>query len=262
MRNSWRIFAIGGLLSFRALFRWMTPWIYIPSLIVAPVLQIILFAYLGRSAGVGNDQFYIIGNAIQYSAIPCLFAMGQTVSGERRTQTLGLVLTSPAPRIPLFLGRAMPVVVNGWVSSVVALVLGGLVLGVPFSPGVLAKIALMVAVASFSCTGLGLMLAGVDLRVREGSTMNNIVFGFLLIFTGANVALSALPAWMVAFGRILPLTHAIEASRQLANGSSLGAVSGPLGAELVIGAVYIVAGLTLLLWFEQLSRRRATLELM
>ena len=75
-----RIFLIGGLISFRALFNWLSPWIYVPSLLVAPIVQILLFAYMGRSAGVESDGFYVIGNAGQYSAIPCLFAMANTVA--------------------------------------------------------------------------------------------------------------------------------------------------------------------------------------
>ena len=262
LSNAVRIFAVGGLVSFRALFGWLSPWVYVPSLLAAPVFQILLFAYLGRTAGVASDQFYVIGNAVQYSAIPCLFAMGQTVSGERWTQTLGLVLTSPAARVPLFLGRALPVIVNGWVSSMVALVVGGLLLGVRFEPATLAAIALVVAIASLSCTALGLVMAAVDLRVREGAVLNNLVFGLLLILTGANVALSALPGWMAALGRVLPLTHAIEAARRVADGASLALVRGLLADELVIGGVCLVAGLLLLRWLEDLSRRRATLEML
>jgi len=119
--SSLRIFFVGGLISFRALFNWLSPWIYIPSLLVAPIFQIILFAYLGRSAGIGSDEFYVIGNAVQYSAIPCIFAMANTIAGERYTQTLGIVLSTPAPRVPLFLGRSLPVVVNGWFVSMFSL---------------------------------------------------------------------------------------------------------------------------------------------
>ena len=57
-------------MSYRALFYWLTPWIYIPSLVVAPIFQILLLAYIGRSAGVASDEFYVIGNAIQYAADP------------------------------------------------------------------------------------------------------------------------------------------------------------------------------------------------
>ena len=108
-----RVFFIGGLTSFRALFNWLSPWIYIPSLLVAPVFQILLFAYIGRSAHVQSDEFYVIGNALQYTAIPCVFAMCNTIAGERYQQTLGYILVTPARRIPLFVGRSLPVIVNG-----------------------------------------------------------------------------------------------------------------------------------------------------
>ncbi|WP_344774037.1 ABC transporter permease [Nocardioides panacisoli] len=262
LRNDARLLSVGGAISFRALFNWMSPWIYVPSLLLAPIFQILLFAYLGRGAGVGDDQFYVVGNAVQYSAIPCLFAMGQTVAGERQNQTLGLVLTSPAARIPLFVGRSIPVIVNGWITTLVSLLVGGLLLGVTFAPSELAGIALVLLVASASCTGLGLVLAAIDLRVREGAVINNIVFGFLLLFTGANIALSTLPGWMAHVGGVLPLTHAIEASRQLAAGRSLGSVGGLVGKELGIGLVCVLVGLLALRLMEESSRRRATLELL
>ena len=47
--TSCAIFFIGGLMSYRALFGWMNPWIFIPSLLVSPLCQILLFAYIGRS---------------------------------------------------------------------------------------------------------------------------------------------------------------------------------------------------------------------
>jgi ABC-2 type transport system permease protein len=90
--------------------------------------------------------------------------------------------------------------------------------------------------------------------------LNNVIFGFLLIFTGANVPLDALPDWMSTVAQGLPFTHAIEAARQLAAGSSLADVSGLIGAELLIGAVYGVLGYTVLRWFEHQARWHGTLE--
>ena len=66
-----RIFFVGGLIGYRALFGFLNPWIFVPSLLVAPIFQILLFAYIGRSAGLESDKFYVIGNAVQYTAIPC-----------------------------------------------------------------------------------------------------------------------------------------------------------------------------------------------
>jgi ABC-2 type transport system permease protein len=255
-----RIFLVGGVTSFRALWYWLTPWIYVPTMLVAPIFQILLFAYIGRSAHLRSDEFYLLGNALQYVSIPCLFAMSHMVSGERYQQTLGAILVSPAARIPLFFGRSLPVVVNGAFVAAFSLAVGALILGVHLPASSLAPLALVIVVAAFSCTGLGLVNAAVSLRVRENAVLSNVIFGFLLIFTGANVPLDALPGWMSTAAQGMPFTHAIAAARKLAAGVGLGDVGGLVGAELLVGAIYGLAGYGLLRWFELQGRRHATLE--
>ncbi len=258
--TSLRLFFVGGLTSYRALFNWLSPAIYIPSLVVAPIFQILLFAYIGRSAGLQSDKFYVTGNALQYAAVPCLFAMSQLISGERYQNTLSAILVSPAKRIPLFFGRALPVIGNAAFVSAFSLTVGCLILGVDLPAGSIPGLAVVIAVASFSCTGLGLINAAVSLRVRENAVHSNVIFGFLLIFTGANVPLDELPGWMSAVSHGLPFTHAIEAARELADGASFGSVSGLVATELAIGLVYLVVGYSLLRFFEWQGRKHATLE--
>ena len=259
--TSLRVFFVGGLISFRALFNWLNPWIYVPSMLIAPIFQILLFAYIGRSAEVESDAFFVIGNAVQYSAIPCLFAMANTIAGERWTQTLGIVLVTPARRIPLFLGRSLPVVVNGFFVSMFSLVVGSLLLGVTMPASAWLPLALVVGVASLSCTGLGLVNAALGLRVRETAVLSNVLFGVLLIFCGVNVSLDSLPGWMAAAGSWLPLTHAIEAAREVADGATLGSVGALIGTEVALGLAYGGIGLLALRLLEVQGRRHATLEI-
>ena len=124
----------------------------------------------------------------------------------------------------------------------------------------IAPLLLVVLIAAFSCTGLGLVNAALSLRIRENAVLSNVIFGFLLIFTGANVPLDDLPSWMSTAAQGMPFTHAIKAARELAAGASLGDVAGLLGAELLVGGVYLILGYSLLRWFETLSRRHASLE--
>jgi ABC-2 type transport system permease protein len=119
---------------------------------------------------------------------------------------------------------------------------------------------LVIFVAAFSCTGLGLVCAAIGLRVRETSVMNNVLFGLLLIFTGANVPLDQMPAWMEEISVRAPLTHAILAARRVADGAALGDVAGLLATEALIGAVYVLLGYALLRYMERESRKRATLQ--
>ena len=84
-----RVALIGGLLSFRGLFNWLHPALFIPTLIVPPIFQMLFFAYLGRAAELESDTFYVVGNSIQLAALPGLFAMSQAIAGERRAPDAG-----------------------------------------------------------------------------------------------------------------------------------------------------------------------------
>lgn len=252
---------LGGLMSYRALFGWLSPWALIPTMLVTPIFQILFFAYVGRSAGVGNDTFFLVGNAVQYASIPCLFAMGNTIDGERQLHTLSLLLASPARRFPLFVGRALPIIVNGFLVSLFALLTGAIVLGVSLPISSLLPLSVVLAISAFSCTGLGLVTAALALRVRETAVLSNLVYGLLLIFCGANAPLSSLPGWMATVARWLPLTHGIAAARDLTSGKNMGDVLSLVIVETSVGVLYLVLGLLMLSIFEVESRRHATLDL-
>ena len=70
----------------------------------------------------------------------------------------------------------------------------------------------------------------------------NLVVFSLLLFCGVNVPLDTLPNWMEAVGRALPLTHGIEAAREIAAGATLGDVSVLVWTELAIGVAYATVG--------------------
>ena len=260
MRDGLRVLFVGGYLSYRALFGFLSPWIFVPTLVLTPIFQILLFSYIGRAAGAHGDQFYVIGNAMQYASVPCLFAMTQTIADERFFQTLGPILISPAGRLPMFLGRALPVIANGLAVAAFSLFAGGLLLGVHLGASDWLRLAPVLLVATFSCTGLGLINAALGLRIRETAVLSNVFVGVLLIFCGANISPSDLPPWMAHVGSVLPLTHGIEAARSVADGASLHAVRALLAKEATLGILYGVAGFGLIRWFELQSRRLATLE--
>ena len=144
--------------------------------------------------------------------------------------------------------------------AVVSLFGGALLLRVSLPWPTLPGLAVVIAVATFSCTGLGLLMAAVALRVREEAVLSNVVFGILLIFAGVNVPVHLLPGWMQPISGWLPLTHGIEAARQVSAGVSLVDVSRLLAMEAGLGLLYVVLGLGLLRFVEHESRRLGTLE--
>jgi ABC-2 type transport system permease protein len=258
--TSLRIFFIGGLMSFRALFGWLSPWILIPTYVVAPIFQICCSstsAALQRCNPTSSTSSAMPSSTPRF---PASFAMTHTIAGERYQNTLGAVLATPAKRVPLFLGRSLPVIANGFFVSGFAFAAGGAIVGIHVPARSIAPIALVIVVTSFACTGIGLATAGIGLLARDTATLDNIVFGILLVFCGVNVSLSDMPGWMSTIAQGLPLTHGIEAARKLADGAAFSHVGGSVAAEALVGLIYGLAGYTLIGTLERQSRIHATLE--
>jgi ABC-2 type transport system permease protein len=260
--SSLRVFFVGGYLAYRALFTWLRPSIYIPTMLGGPIFQILFFAYVGRFSGVKSDEFFVIGNAVQASALAGVFGMAMTIGGERWFQTLSALLATPAHRIPLFLGRALPLIVNGFLVSAFGFAVGWALLDFELAASEIPPIALVVVVCSFSCTALGLLTGSIGLRARDVFFLANLIALLLLLFCGVNVPLDAMPDWMRTVASGMPLTHGIEAARQIAAGTAFSDVSDLVATEAAIGAAYALVAYILFRFFEVEGRRRATLETM
>jgi ABC-2 type transport system permease protein len=262
MTHNLRVFFVGGYLSYRALFNWMRPSIYIPTMLGAPIFQILFFAYIGRFAQVKDDEFFVVGNAVQLSAMAGIYGMAMTIGGERWTATLSSLMATPANRLPLFLGRAVPLIANGIFTSAFAFVVGWLLLDFDMPASGIPALGVVVAVSAFSCTSLGMLIGAVGLRVRDVFFLANLFVYLLILVSGANIPLDTLPDWMETLSRFSPLTHGIEAAREIADGAALADVSGLVWTELGIGAAYAVVAYGVFRLFEHEGRRRATLETM
>ena len=258
--TSFRLLTIGGYISYRALFGWLNPVTYAFTLLIPSVTQLAFFVYLGRAAHVGSDAYYVSGNALLAAATPSLFGMAQAIAGERYTQTLALLIASPANRIAIFLGRALPGTANGILVSAWTFVVASLLFGVGVPAGALAPLALTIAVTSFSCVGLGIFNAALGLRWRETAVLGNLFLYVLLMFAGVNVPLDRLPHWMSTLAQGLPVAHGAKAARELVAGASFGHVAPLIAAEAVVGVAYVLVGLLAIRFFEGEARRGATLE--
>lgn len=255
-----RVFFVGGLISYRALFNWLRPGMYVTTMLGSPLFQILFFTYLGRFTRNENDAFFIVGNAVQVAAMSSIYGMVMGIANERQFGTLSPLLATPANRLALFLGRALPYIANGLVVSAFGFAVSWALLGFSLDAGDVPALALIVLVTTVACTALGMLIGSIGLRARDVFFAANLVYFLMLLFCGVNVSLDDLPGWMAAIGRGLPLTHGIQAARRVAAGASLGDVGGLVVTEALIGLAYAVAGYALFRLFEGEGRRRASLE--
>lgn len=254
-----RLLGLGGVIAYRALFNWTTPGMFIGTLLIGPLFQLLFFAYLGRQLQVADDRFYIVGNAMLAASLACVFGGTMAVANERRYGTLGHVLLSPRSRTAVFLGRTLPYAGNGLLIAAFTLAVGALLLGLRIPLGAVPGLTLALAVGALSCGFFGLTLGALGLRFRDVWVVSNVSVALLVLLTGVNVPADRLPGWMVAIGQGLPITHAAEAARRLAGGDNNVAV--PLLTEALVGLTWAVLAALLLKVFEFESRRTASLDL-
>lgn len=262
MISLFRLVGVGGVIAYRALFNWTTPGMFIGTLLVGPLFQLLFFAYLGRQLQIADDRFYIVGNAVLAAALACVFGGTMAVANERRFGTLGHVLISPRSRTALFLGRVLPYAGNGLLIAVSTLTGGALLLGLRIPLSALPGLALALTAGSLACGFFGLTLGALGLRFRDVWLVSNVSVALLLLLTGVNIPAARLPGWMQAVGQALPITHAAEAARRITAGQPLSNAAPALLTELGIALGYAVLAAVLLKVFEAESRRHASLDTM
>jgi ABC-2 type transport system permease protein len=256
-----RLFWQGTLLSYRALFAWLQPVTYMASKIIMPLAQMFFFVFLGTYASGGkNAAFFVIGNAIQITSISGIFGVTMSVGGDRDSGTLPYLFGTPANRFMIFFGRAFMHIIDGAIGVVIALTWGVLLMGLDLSHTNLPALGLTILITTFSTCGLGLLMGCLSLLTANVMFVNNFVYFSLLVFSGANVAISTLPKWMQFVSNILPLTRGIAASRALVAGAGLGDILPLLIGEIGIGLMYGLLGYFLFAWFEIQAKQRGTLE--
>lgn len=260
LRANLRLFWLGGLISYRALFNWARPSIYIPTLIGAPTFQILFFAALGSYATDLEPEFFAVGNAVQVSAMSGIYGMTMAISNERWFGTLHALLATPASRWAIFGGRFVPFVANGMLVSVYGFTISWLFLGVELDPSTIGVVGLALLVTVFSCSAIGAVQGGLSMRLRDGLFGANLLVFLFLLFCGVNVPLEVLPGWMQAVSQVLPFTHGLQAVRAAVSGAGLDQVGGLILVELLIGVAYALLAFGLFSFLERSARRHATLD--
>lgn len=258
-----RLFGEGALLSYVALFHWLRPPTYLASKIVMPLAQMLFFVLIGTfGSGSLGPAFFIVGNALQVAAVSGIYGVTFSVGGDRFNGTLPYLFGTPANRLVMFAGRSFIHLLDGMLGVAIAFGWGVVLLGLDLSRADLGLLAFIVLVATFSTSGLGLLMGCIGLISRNVMFVNNTVYFLLLLFSGANIPLERLPGWIRAISLALPLSAGIAAARAVVAGAGWRAAAPLLLREGLIGLAWFSAGYALFRAFEREAKRRGSLEVM
>ena len=78
---------VAGLISYRGLFGWISPGMYVATLIGSAIFQMLAFVFAGRDWA-GSDAFFVIGNAVLACSLSTINGAVQLVANDRAAGTL------------------------------------------------------------------------------------------------------------------------------------------------------------------------------
>jgi ABC-2 type transport system permease protein len=234
---------------------------------VANTLTIVFIAKGVQAAGghldVERATTTLLIGAVIWSYLGIIFEiLTETVAWERWEGTIEYTFMAPLARAVHLGGMGLFAVLYGVLRTAALFVVIALFFGLHFQQANFGTALVLLAVASVSFVGIGMVTAVLPLISPEkGAQLGFIAQGFLLVVSGVYYPVSVLPQWMQWLSTISPATYALRGIRgAILNGDGLGATWGDLWPLLVLGAVSIPLGLAVFRAGERYAKRHGKLK--
>lgn len=251
-----------SFLSYKALFGWLDPKVYILVMVLSPLSQLLFYATLVKYVynGVGLEG-YIASNALLLCVMNSVFGIMTVITSDRRMGTLQLVVASPSHKAGLFISRALAHVCNGFITAALGLVFGMLVFQVKLSLVTILTLIVIWLVSIFTACGLGLIIGSFCLWSPSMHLWSNLLASSLLLLSGANYPASSMPTWLSYLAQFFPLTRGVRLTKDIINQGDYSQVVPLLTQEFLLGCVFFFISLFMIKYAEYLSRIKGTMDL-
>jgi ABC-2 type transport system permease protein len=234
---------------------------------VANTLTIVFIAKgveaAGGSLDVKRTTTVLLIGAVIWSYLGILFEiLTQTVGWERWEGTIEYTFMAPLSRVVHLLGMGLFAVVYGLLRTTLLFIVVASFFTLDLSGADFWAAFVVLAIASISFLGVGMMTAVFPLISPEkGIQLGFIAQGLLLVVSGVYYSVSVLPTWMQAIAKISPATYALRGIRDaILNGAGVTDLWGDIWPLLVIGAVSIPLGFLVFHRGEVYAKRHGLLK--
>jgi ABC-2 type transport system permease protein len=234
---------------------------------VANTLSIVFIAKgvqaTGGQLNVERATTTLLIGAVIWSYLGIIFEiLTETVAWERWEGTIEYTFMAPLSRAVHLGGMGLFAVLYGVLRTALLFVVVGLFFGLHFNQADFFTAIVLLAVASVSFVGLGMVTAVLPLISPEkGAQLGFIAQGLLLVVSGVYYPVSVMPQWMQWLATISPATYALRGIRAaILDGDSLAAQWQDLWPLLVLGAVSIPLGLAVFRAGERYAKRHGKLK--
>ena len=228
----------------------------------------IVFIAKGVEATGGNvdidrlTTILLIG-AVIWSYLGIIFEiLIETVAWERWEGTIEYTFMAPLTRAVHLLGMGAFAILYGLVRATIVFVAIAAFFGLNMPDADFFAAFVLLAVASVSFVGIGMMTAVLPLISPEkGTQFGYVGQGLILVVSGVYYPVSVLPEAMQWLATISPATYALRGMRAaILDGAGLGAVWGDIWPLIVIGLVSVPLGIWVFRRGELHAKRHGKLK--
>jgi ABC-2 type transport system permease protein len=234
---------------------------------VANTLTIVFIAKGVRASGghlnVERATTTLLIGAVIWSYLGIVFeTLTETVAWERWEGTIEYTFMAPLARAVHLGGMGLFAVLYGVLRTALLFAVIALFFGLHFARADFVSALVLLAVASLSFVGVGMITAVLPLISPEkGAQLGFIAQGFLLVVSGVYYPVSILPQWMQWLATQSPATYALRGIRHaVLDGYGLGASWPDIWPLLVLGVIAIPAGLAVFRAGERYAKRHGKLK--
>ncbi len=234
---------------------------------VANTLSIALIAKGVQATGghlnVNRATTSLLIGAVIWSYLGIIFEiLTETVAWERWEGTIEYTFMAPLSRAVHLGGMALFAVLYGILRTALLFLVVAVFFGLHLHDANFATALVLLAIASVSFAGVGIVTAVLPLISPEkGAQFGFIAQGLLLVVSGVYYPVSVLPQWMQWIAKISPATYALRGIRAaILDGASLSTQWGNIWPLLVLGVVAIPLGLFVFRAGERYAKKHGKLK--
>ena len=201
--------------------------------------------------------------AVMWSYLGIVFELLiETVAWERWEGTIEYTFMAPLTRATHLLGTGIFAIGYGIVRASIVFVAIAAFFGLHMPNANFATALILIAVASVSFVGIGMMTAVLPLISPEkGTQFGYVAQGLMLVVSGVYYPVSVLPAFMQWIATISPATYALRGERSaILDGATVSQVWGDIWPMLIIGVISVPLGIWVFRRGELHAKRHGKLK--
>jgi ABC-2 type transport system permease protein len=186
----------------------------------------------------------------------------ETVAWERWEGTIEYTFMAPLSRPIHLLGMGAFAVLYGVIRASLLFAVVAAMFGLAMPHAAFGTAIVLLAIASVSFIGIGMMTAVLPLISPEkGAQLGFVAQGIMLVVSGVYYSISVLPQWMQWIATISPATYALRGIRHaIMDGYGVAQVWGDIWPLIVIGVASIPLGLAVFGAGERYAKRHGKLK--